>query len=209
MRKYNFMQRVVYRVAFAFAYVVFKWLMPARIHGDISVLHQGGCLYYSNHISLLDPFLTHFLVMPRRVNILAKKELFGNRLLAYLVDALGAVSVDRGNSDLAAVKTILDLLKHGEMVSIYPEGTRVRNEDLSLGEFQSGVAMIALRSKVPVVPVYFDHGNKYRLFHPFDVYIGKVLDLSAYEGKKIHKEDLESVTNLMYSSLSDLRKIKE
>ncbi len=206
---WTFPQKVIYALAYAFVFIVFHIFMPTKVIGNREQLKKGPCLYYSNHISRLDPFLTHFLVMPRRVFILAKTELFKNRALQYLIHALGAISVDRGNSDLGAMKAVLDLLNKGQAVSIYPEGTRVRNPDLSLGEFQQGVAMIAHRSGVPVIPVYFDHGNRYRIGKRIKVKIGDPIDLSAYQGRKIRREDLENITNLMVSALNDLRNSKD
>lgn len=207
--KWTFLQRVVYAIAYVIAFVSFRILMPTTVHGDRAQLRQGPCLYYSNHISLLDPFLTHFLIMPKRVFIPAKTELFKNKVLQYMIHALGAISIDRGNSDLGAMKSILDLLKKGQIVSIYPEGTRTRHTDLTLGEFQPGIAMIAHRSGVPIIPVYFDHGNRYRIGKRVNVYVGEALDLSDYQGRKIRREDLESITKLMQSRLNDLRKSKE
>jgi len=198
-------QRIVYRLAITFARVLFQVFMPVRVHGDLSILDRGPAILYSNHIAMLDPFLLGVVIRPRRAYMLAKAELFKNPILAYWVKTLGAVEVDRGSGDLGAVKKILSLLGEGKLTAIYPEGTRVRNPDGSLGKFQSGGAMIALRSGVPLIPVYVSHGNKYKLFHAIDVYIGRALDLSGFREKKIRKEDLEIVTNLMIKALMDLR----
>lgn len=206
---WTFLQKIVYGIAYVIAFMMFRVFMPTKIIGDREQLRNGPCLYYTNHISLLDPFLTNFIVMPKRVFILAKTELFKNRILQYLIHALGAVSVDRGNGDLGAMKAILELLNKGQAVSIYPEGTRTRNADLSIGPFQTGIAMIAHRSGVPVIPVYFDHGNRYHIGKKIRVIIGNPLDLSDYQGRKIRREDLENLTNLMHSQLNVLRNSKE
>jgi len=107
------------------------------------------------------------------------------------------------------MKAVLDLLKKGQAVAVYPEGTRTRNPDMTLGQFQQGTAMIAHRSGVPIIPVYFDHGNKYRIGKRIRVIIGEPLDLSDYEGRKIRREDLEKITKLMENQLFLLRNKQE
>ena len=110
----------------------------------------GGVILASNHRSFLDPFVIGCCVR-RPIFFVAKRELFRNPLLGWLLNCMGAFPVRRGQSDEESVKTALALLASGEAVVVFPEGTRILNG--SLGRPKRGVGRLALQSGAPVVPV--------------------------------------------------------
>jgi 1-acyl-sn-glycerol-3-phosphate acyltransferase len=110
----------------------------------------GPVILASNHRSFLDPFVLGCCV-PRPVYFMAKSELFRNRIVAWLLNCLGAFPVRRGESDEESVRTARALLDRGEAVVIFPEGTRIPRG--SLGRPRRGVGRLALESGAPVVPV--------------------------------------------------------
>ncbi len=110
----------------------------------------GGLLIASNHQSFFDPPLVG-VGLPKAVCYLARRDLFRVPGLGAVLRAVGSFPVTRGAVDVAALKTVLHLLRNGEAVVMFPEGTRTR--DGSLGQFKSGVAAIAIRCRVPVLPV--------------------------------------------------------
>ncbi|HET6498143.1 MAG TPA: lysophospholipid acyltransferase family protein [Coriobacteriia bacterium] len=111
-----------------------------------------GALLAGNHVSYLDPVLL-WCASPRRVHFIAKAELWESRLLGTALDHLLAFPVHRGAADRAALTHASALLASGELVGIFPEGTRHESEDGGLGEASEGVAYLALRAMAPVVPV--------------------------------------------------------
>ena len=111
---------------------------------------RGPLLLASNHRSFLDPFVIGTLVR-RPVYYMAKRELFRNRLVAWLLNGLGAFPVDRGAGDETAMETARAILARGDCVVLFPEGTRVRPGPL--GSPRRGVARLALQSGAPVAPV--------------------------------------------------------
>jgi glycerol-3-phosphate dehydrogenase (NAD(P)+) len=118
--------------------------------GRRHVPRKGGVLLAPNHRSFLDPFVIGICVR-RPIYFLAKQELFRNRFQAWLLNSLGAFPVRRGEADEESMETARLLLERGQVVLIFPEGTRIRKG--SLGKPKRGVGRLALQTGVPVVPV--------------------------------------------------------
>jgi 1-acyl-sn-glycerol-3-phosphate acyltransferase len=111
---------------------------------------EGGLLVISSHQSHLDPLLLG-LATDRRLSSLARASLYRFKPFAAVITALDAVPIDREASALAGMKLVIDRLRRGAAVVVFPEGTRTR--DGRLGEFKSGFALIAKRAGAPIVPV--------------------------------------------------------
>jgi glycerol-3-phosphate dehydrogenase (NAD(P)+) len=111
---------------------------------------KGGVIIASNHRSFLDPFV--IAVMARRpMYYVAKQELFSRRWQAWVLSGLGAFPVKRGEQDEEMLETARCILARGDIVLIFPEGTRTRPG--SLGQPKRGVGRLALLTGAPVVPL--------------------------------------------------------
>jgi glycerol-3-phosphate dehydrogenase (NAD(P)+) len=111
---------------------------------------RGPVIVAANHRSFLDPFV--IACMARRpMYYVAKKELFARRWQAWFLNSLGAFPVDRGHGDADTINTAKQILDRGDIVLIFPEGTRVRPG--ALGKPRRGVGRLALESGAPVVPL--------------------------------------------------------
>ncbi len=129
-----------------FFLVYFRMRRIGREH----IPSTGPVIVAANHRSFLDPFV--IATMARRpMYYVAKQELFRQRLVAWLLNALGAFPVNRGGSDAQMVTTAKAILGRGDIVLIFPEGTRIRPG--SLGKPKRGVGRLALETGAPVVPV--------------------------------------------------------
>jgi 1-acyl-sn-glycerol-3-phosphate acyltransferase len=129
-----------------FFQVYFRMARIGREH----IPAEGPVIIAANHRSFLDPFV--IATMARRpMYYVAKKELFQRRWLAWILNALGAFPVDRGAADADSIETAKAILARGDIVMIFPEGTRTRPG--SLGRPKRGVGRLALESGAPVVPV--------------------------------------------------------
>ena len=112
---------------------------------------EGPVILAANHRSFFDPFVIGTMTR-RPVYYVAKRELFAyNRLLSWVLNALGAFPVDRGAGDQDTIETARAILDRGEIVLMFPEGTRTRPG--SLGKPRRGVGRLALESGAPVVPI--------------------------------------------------------
>lgn len=129
------------------------WLYGLRVEGREHWPEAGGGLICSNHQSMFDPPLVG-LTCPRRMNYLARDTLFRVPGLKQLITFLDAIPIDREGGGLAGLKETLKRLKAGELVLIFPEGTRTRDGQVAL--LKPGFISVARRSRVPLIPVGLD-----------------------------------------------------
>ena len=145
------------------------WLFPVEIQGRENLPDEPVVLC-ANHSSAWDPVLLVCALyddVPMR--IMAKQQLFRIPLVGGFIRFMGAFPVDRGNSDISAIKTAIKALRDGISLLIFPEGTRVKKGQQVRPK--GGVTMIAIRSGVKMLPVFISSTR--RLFHKLAVVIGK------------------------------------
>jgi 1-acyl-sn-glycerol-3-phosphate acyltransferase len=122
-----------------------------QVEGAENVPRAGGLLIVSNHKSYLDPPLIGS-TLPREIFYLAKRELFEMPIVGTWVRRHNAIPIDREGFDRAAIERAMGILGRGDALLVFPEGTRILRPDL--GPPREGIAWLATRSRVPVVPLY-------------------------------------------------------
>lgn len=182
-RKFYCLVHTVFKPVFGFCYL-------KKATGLENLPEDGAFVLCANHLSALDPICISAR-LPGKLDLafLAKKELFENKFLKILIDALGAIPVDRGGADIAAIRASMQALKDGKCLLIFPQGTR--SKDNTPTPMLSGASMIALRGGVPVIPCYID--GPYKLFRRIEIRFGKPLDFSDF-GRKCDAATLEEAT---------------
>lgn len=144
---------------------------PLRVYGADRVPREGGLVVALNHFSWLDPgaFGT---ASPRTMYYMAKREAHEVPGLGQLIRAFGTFAVRRGESDREAVRLMRDVVRRGEALGLFVEGTRQRSG--VPGEVKSGAAMVALQEDVPVVCAAIHGSQHWRIgnFHPVSVVWG-------------------------------------
>lgn len=152
--------------------LIFKILFRLKVTGAENFPSSGPVIISSNHISWWDPPLIA-VISPRKTAFMAKEELFKIPVFRVLIKRLGAFPVKRASADRRALKTALNILKKGEQVALFPEGTRSKT-----GKIQKplpGVGFIARKSSAAVVPVAIK--GPYKLFRPLEVQVGRPLNI--------------------------------
>ena len=122
-----------------------------------------------------------------KLSVLAKKELFKKKFIGGLLKNCGGIPVDRDNPDLSTIISAIKVLKSGNKLAIFPEGTRNKSKTLELQPIKSGSAVFAVKAKCPIVPIMIE--RKARIFRKNHIIIGKPFELSDYYGKKLNEQD--------------------
>ncbi|MEU9919827.1 lysophospholipid acyltransferase family protein [Streptomyces griseoluteus] len=192
---------------------VLRLVFRPRIEGLDHVPESGAAIIAGNHLSFSDHFLMP-AILRRRITFLAKAEYFTGpglkgRLTAFFFRSAGQIPVDRSGKEAgqAAVREGLKVLDRGELLGIYPEGTRSHDGRLYKGKV--GVAVMALKAGAPVVPCAMigtfeaqPPGRKIPRLRPITIRFGEPLEFSRYEGMKDEKAVLRAVTDeIMYAVL--------
>jgi 1-acyl-sn-glycerol-3-phosphate acyltransferase len=138
-----------YGVAKSFVRIFVSIAFRVRYSGCANVPRTGGALLVANHQSHLDPPIIG-AGCPRQMSYLARLTLFRFSPFGWILQSVGAIPIDRDGSALAGIRATLEALQRGEMVLVFPEGTRTRDGDL--GVFKPGLALVARRAKVPIIP---------------------------------------------------------
>ncbi len=164
-------------------------LWRARATGVENVPRDGPLIIACNHISYLDPPVMGSFV-PRRINYMAKAELFEIPVLGPLIRAVGAYPVDRKGSAKAAIKRSVEVLRGGGVIGIFPEGTRNAGGD---AEPRKGAAVLSSLTGAPVVPACIVGSDRARQFGQIKVAFGPPLRLP--EGRKATHDDVAKFTD--------------
>ncbi|NLC06928.1 MAG: 1-acyl-sn-glycerol-3-phosphate acyltransferase [Syntrophomonadaceae bacterium] len=174
---------------------IFRVLWRWKISGLDNFPVKGPVVVVSNHVSNWDPIVIG-TALPRPVHFMAKEELFRYPLLGNLLIRLNAFPVKRGQPDRSAIRRALEILGAGGVLGLFPEGSRSKTGELL--KPQPGVAMIALKAKVPVLPVACvgtdKMGKKGSFFQSFEVRIGKPIEYIEYYEQKLSTKNLEIIS---------------
>lgn len=175
-------------------------LMRPRVRGLRHLWRRGGAIVVSNHWALSDPILIA-LISPRIIHFMAKQELFHNPVARFLLmRGLYAFPVNRKQADMASLRQAMDVLQKGRVFGIFPEGRRSVTGELD--ELERGAAFLALRCKVPIIPIYSDP-RTYRKLR-INMIVGEPMDAQAIAAT--HKgKPVDVVTQAIADKLQQLR----
>ncbi len=167
--------------------------------GVENIPKEGGAILAVNHTSNWDVLVVG-TTFSRTMRYMAKAEMFKNRILGGLFKSLGAFPVHRGRGDIGAVKSAFEILNNQQVMLMFPEGKRVKKNIRT--EAKAGVAMIASKAKVPVIPVHII--GDYKWMGKIVVVYGKPIEFSQYYDKKVTMDELQRLSNDVLSTIYNL-----
>jgi len=177
---------------------------PHKVRGRENI-PEGAALICPCHSSNTDPLLAAYAFRKKNVlHFMAKAELFRIPILGPLVYKLGSFPVERGKSDVNAIKCAMKFLKNGEKVCMFPEGKRVWDEENT--KAKTGAVILAVRMGVPVVPVYI--ARKKPWFRRVPIVIGEpyMVDLDK---KTATHEDYKTATVQLMEKINALKAVAQ
>jgi 1-acyl-sn-glycerol-3-phosphate acyltransferase len=199
------MMSPLYFVAASLSWPVVKGLYRLRVRG-LEHVPPGGFVLAANHTSNFDPWPLGIPFLPKRqLRFMAKAELF-NPILAPILRAGGAFKVRRGEGDVEAMRTAAELAREGEIVVMFPEGTRQKKGLRKKREARphTGAARIALSAGVPLVPAAIGGTDRLSRLGPLSVAYGEPIDVSDLEGMEA-KRAASIATERLMKAIEELK----
>ena len=185
---------ILYEITRVLALILFHTLMPVRFHHKERLLQEPPFVLIGNHRHALDPIVMAMGIPRRQIVFLAKKELAGNsKFLRNVLTRLHCILVGRHNTDMEAMRSCMKAVKMKKILLIFPEGTR--HHEGQMEQIESGTALIAMRSKAPVIPVYFD--RKLAFFRVTNLYVGEPIPYDDLLAEGINTETCEQMNERM------------
>lgn len=159
----------------------------------------------SNHVSYFDPIIVGSACQ-RKLNYMAKQDLFSNRFFSWLLYSVGAFPVKRNSADLSALKGAIGRVKGGKGLLLFPEGRRKDINSSSFDKPQPGIGFLAAKLGVPVIPVFvkgsdkaFPRGAKFIRPTKVHVYFGKQIKIErGLPYQDIAEEIMKSIRHLSF-----------
>ena len=166
---------------------------------------EGGYIVCANHISATDPIMLCYAFRKHQIRFMAKKELFKIPFVSQLIRMLGAFPIDRGGSDVGAIKNAVNIVDGGCCLGIFPQGHRYPGEDPRSTKAKNGAALISVKASAPVVPAYiWRKGNKGGAFRRTYVIIGEKIDFESFAYDKEAKGEYNRMTSIIFDRVCTL-----
>jgi 1-acyl-sn-glycerol-3-phosphate acyltransferase len=197
----------VYHLIAALSWPVLYGLFRLRVGGRENLPAEGGYVLACNHVSNLDPWPLALPLWPRRfLRFMAKSELYWFPL-GILIDHAGAFPVRRGQRDTVAIETAVRLAREGNVIAMFPEGTRRTKGLVKRFEARprSGAARIALEAGVPLVPAAVKGTDRLARLGGLRVAYGAPVELDDLRGRDL-AEAAPAATERLMARIADLEK---
>lgn len=190
---------MLYNIAKGLCKFLYSLLYRIEVFGEENIPKDSGVIICPNHKSNHDAILVT-VAIKRRLTYLGKEEVFRFAPLGWILKSIGAIPIKRGSGDIGAVRKSIEVLKEGKALTIFPEGTRNKTDEMLL-EFKSGACLIGYKAQVPIVPCAII-GN-YKPFSKVKLVFGKPINMVFDE-----KPDLHIVTDNLKNSVKTLMEVR-
>ena len=181
-----------------------RFFQRVTVTGVENIPSEGGFVLCSNHIAVRDVILLG-ASSPRQLKFIGKKELFAIPILGSILKWLGAIRLDRGGADIAALKAAVSQVERGSIVAIFPQGHRRPGVNPATTETKNGAALIAYRSYSDIIPACIKtKKNKFTFMCKKEIIFGKPIKYSDLGFVKGGKAEYERATDMIFNEILNL-----
>lgn len=185
---------MLYKILYILCYLPIKLLFPVKIVGKKNLI-KGKAILCCNHQSNIDTFPILY-AGKTKVYALCKKELCNTKFRAWFFKKMRAIPVNRAKPEISSIKKCFEVLNNNYNLLIFPQGTRMKTEE-AVG-VKEGVAMFALKTKAPVIPMVYLKKNK--VFRRNTLVIGKPITFDL----DYNKENMQVVIKAIEEKMNEL-----
>lgn len=182
-------------------YPVHSIVYPFKMYGQKKV-GPGAYIYVGNHYCLWDIFYPAHSTR-EGIHFLTKDSIMHQPIVGSWARRLGAVAAMRDGSDVRTLMESMRVLKNGEKLSMFPEGTRNKVSDEEFLPFHGGAALLAIKTKTPIIP--FVICNRPKVFRRTHVVFGEPMEFTEYYDRKLRSQDYEEAEEKLKARLYELR----
>lgn len=191
---------MLYKIALFVVSVVMRIFFRIECKNVENLPAEGGVIIAANHRSNRDPVMIG-ITCKRKLRYMAKAELFKRPIFGSIIRQLGAFPISRGMRDVASLRTAMKILKGGETMVIFPEGSRIRKGGKV--KAKPGAVLLACHAQVPVVPVCIS--GKYRWTHKITVSYGEPITFEEYYNKKLDSAEMQVLADEILDKVRELQ----
>jgi 1-acyl-sn-glycerol-3-phosphate acyltransferase len=192
----------MYRFSRFVLLVILKLFFGFKVTGQENIPRNGGFILAANHVSYLDPVAVGSACY-RTVHFMARDNLFAIPVLKSWLKAVGVIPLKRNSADTSAIKKSLQIVRRGEALALFPEGTRRTEKDMYLNP-EPGVGFLAAKGGVPVIPAFVS-GTYIAM--PRQAHSLRLAKISVRFGKEILIErgmPYQDISNLIMANIKQL-----
>lgn len=195
------MTMMLYGITRGIACLIFKVFFKGKVEGRHNIPERGGFIIASNHVSFLDPVVMG-VACNRRLSYMARDTLFRNPWFSLLIRLYNAFPVRRDSADIKSLREAIKRLRQGQGLLLFPEGKRTVNNFSFLPK--AGVAFLAYRANVPVIPAFI-YGTDKAL--PKNRKLIRMHPISVLFGERMYKNDKTSYEEFSQEILLRIRQL--
>ncbi|MCM8829486.1 MAG: 1-acyl-sn-glycerol-3-phosphate acyltransferase [Candidatus Omnitrophica bacterium] len=195
------MEGFIYLCAKVLGTILFKLFFCIEVKGKENLKDiDSSCIIASNHQSYLDPLILG-IAFPRRLRYFSKREMFSIPFLSFLIRHLGAIPIDRDEMSSMTMRQGVKIIREGNWLVIFPEGTRSRTMELL--EPKEGIGFLHYKTGAPIIPVYISGagkalpvGAKWIRITKIKVFIGNKIEIGGNDYKYIARKVMDAIREL-------------
>ena len=185
----------MYKFLYILCWLPFKILYPVKVIGKENLI-KGKAILCCNHHTKAD-FIPIFYATKTKVYALCKKEILNTKFKKWFLTKLHAIGINRDKPEISSIKKCLDVLNNNYNLLVFPQGTRSTIEEIE--SLKQGVAMFALKSKAPIIPMVYE--KKLKAFRRNKLIIGEPI----YFNLDYNKENIATVINKLQTKMNELK----